>query len=98
MLAVDGVLAVSLSCPLANAVDGVGKALIAPIAAYVIAFPIIMVFGGFGRGQISSLIGTLGLYFGSRTKLIVFGIFALCGAAGGGLIAAANSWSSGCIP
>jgi hypothetical protein len=96
MLEFGQTLAFSIPCPAAGAIDALGKALVTPIVAYIIFFPIILVFGGFGGGQISGLIGTLALYFGSRTKLLVFGIAVLCGAVGGGLIAAANSWGADC--
>jgi hypothetical protein len=96
MVAVGQALALSIPCSMASGLEGAGRLLIAPIVAYVIFFPIILVFGGFGGAQFSGLMGTLALYFGSRTKLIVFGIALMCGAVGGGLIAATNAWAGGC--
>ena len=96
MMTADQNLAFSIACSAADTLDSLGRLMLTPIAAYVILFPVIMVFGGFGRGQISSFIGTIELYFGSRTKLKVFGVFLLSGAVGGGLLAAPHGWGSGC--
>ena len=97
MIVSGQILALSIPCPAARALMGLGNLMIAPITVYIVFFPIIMVFGGIGRGQITSLIGTIQLYFGNRKKLIVFGVILLLGAVGGGFLAAANLWSNGCV-
>ena len=75
MMTAGQALAFSIRCSAADTLDSLGRLMLTPIAAYVVIFPIIMVLGGSGRGQMSSFIGTIGLYFGSRTKLVVFGVF-----------------------